>query len=75
VSAFPALILSLCIEDVSWSGLFPHSVFGFFNPSLPYCALGYVMLVVVIPGGLGHTLMNFIVDQVSPLVISGLFLI
>jgi drug/metabolite transporter (DMT)-like permease len=66
ISAIPLLFLSLAIEPVSFSGFTPQSVFGFLAPS----SLAVLVLIAILPAGLGHTGINYAVKKVSPLSIS-----
>ena len=70
IAAVTSLGLTLALEPVTWSGTGPASIFGFVDYSLPYCALGWTLLIVFIPGVLGHTLLNVIISRISPLTLS-----
>ena len=66
VSCVPLLFASLLLEDVSFRGFTPSSIFGFLAPS----SLAILVLIAVLPAGLGHTGINFALQHVSPLAIS-----
>ena len=66
VSCVPLLFLTLAFESTTFAGFTPQSVFGFLAPS----SLVVLLLIAVLPAGMGHTGINFAVKKVSPLSIS-----
>ena len=66
VSCVPLLFVSLLLEDVTFRGFTPSSIFGFLAPS----SLAILCLIAALPAGLGHTGINFALHHVSPLAIS-----
>ena len=66
VSCVPLLFLTLLFEPTTFAGFSPQSVFGFLAPS----SLVVLLLIAVLPAGLGHTGINYCVRRVSPLSIS-----
>ena len=66
VSCVPLLFCSLLLEDVTFRGFTPSSIFGFLSPA----SLLILCLIALLPAGLGHTGINFALQHVSPLAIS-----
>ena len=66
VSCLPLLFLTLLFEPTTFAGFTAQSVFGFLAPS----SLVVLLLIAVLPAGLGHTGINYVVERVSPLSIS-----